>query len=251
MLQTAFLPDMAAAQSINFIHTGGEIDVRSITQANNAGHKIYGLTSGGRASVNTAASFTGNFSSLVISQTGSAAQTFGAKLEVSNTANVGFYMNTSSASSMLVNVKAGTYTSDVRISGSGKKAIDIVVNALNKTVVQDIDVTGGAVNLRVNQTNSATLILDHTALGTFRDTLEINQSGIDTIANITSTSEGSSTLMMRLAGDDSEAYVNAQLGFGSYLNYEVFRDDVTLGSENSPVNIIVSDNSRVTITVND
>ena len=251
LLKLAMVPSSAKAQFINFTQSGGEVVLRSITQANNAGHKIVGLTAGGRASDSAAASFIGNFSSLVIDQTGSAAQTFGAKIAVSNSANVGFHMNTSVASSMLVNVSAGTYISDVSITGTGRKSVNLVVNAPGKTVLQDIDLAGGPIDLRVNQTNSADLTLDYQVLGSFRDTVEINQTGLDTIANISGTSDGASTMTMRLAGDDAQAYVNADLGFASYLSYSVFRSGVGLGSESSPVGIIVSDYSTVTITVND
>jgi hypothetical protein len=58
-------------------------------------------------------------------------------------------------------------------------------------------------------------------------------------------------MMMRLAGDDAQAYVNADLGFASYLSYSVVRSGLGLGSESSPVGITVSDYSTVTITVND
>ena len=241
----------ATAQSINFNQSDGLVTFRSITQSNNEDHKIIGLGAGGIASEGEAAAFSGNFNSIVIDQTGTANQTFAARIAVSNSASVGFHMQNSTESLMTVDVSAGSYTSNVSISGSGRKNVNLLVDAPGKTVVQNIDVSGGPVNLRVNQTNSASLTLAYAALGSFRDTVEVNQTGLDTRANVTSTSNGASSLMLRLAGDYAEAYINANLGFGSSLRYSVFRNDVTLGSELSPANITVSDYSSVTVVVND
>ena len=149
------LPTVATAQSINFYQSGGLVSFRSITQSNSVSHKIIGLGAGGVASDSQAAVFTGNFNSIVIDQTGTASQTLAARIAVSNSASVGFHMRNSVASSMTVNVNAGNYISDVTTSGAGKKLVYLVVDAPGKTVVQNIDVSGGPVTLRVNQTNSA------------------------------------------------------------------------------------------------
>ena len=250
LIDVIFGLNFANAQVIKFKQSGGDVVFRSIVQSNNAGHKIVGLTAGGRVSDSSTATFTGNFSSIVIDQTGSAAQTLGANIAVSNSASVGFHMNTSVASSMVVNVSAGNYTSDVSLTGTGRKSVNIFVNASGKTVVQNIDLAGGPVELRLNQTNSADLILDYQVLSSFRDTVEINQSGLDTIASISGISQGASTMTMRLAGDDAQVYMDAILGFGSYLSYSNYRNGAVLGSESSPVGITVSDYSTVIITVN-
>lgn len=251
LLHTSLIPTWAWPQTINFIQSNGEVSSRTIIQSNNASHSINGLTSGGRAASSTAASFSGDFSSIVLEQTGSGAQSFGAKIAVSDTSDVSFKMQTTAASSLVVNVIAGTYVSDVSMSGSGAKTVNLLVNAPDKAVTQDIDLSGGKVNLRVTQTNSASLVLDYAASGNFRDTVEINQTGLNTAVDIAGTSRGAASLMLRMAGDDSSAYIDATLGFASSLSYSVFRDGVSLGSEASPVSITVSDYGTVSVTVND
>lgn len=251
LLQASLTPTLALAQTINFSQSNGEVSSRTILQSHNVNHSILGLTSGGRTSTGVAASFSGDFSSIVLEQTGSGAQTFGARITVSETSDVSFKMQTTAASSLVVSVDAGAYVSDVTMAGSGAKTVNLLVTAPAKAVTQDIHLSGGKVNLRVTQTNSASLVLDYAVLGSFRDTVEINQTGLNTTVDVTGTSEGAASLMLRMAGDDSAAYINATMGFGSSLSYSVFRDGVNLGSEASPVGITVSDYGTVSVTVID
>lgn len=251
LLHGSLTPGLVLGQTINFSQSNGEVSSRTILQSNNQGHNIIGLTAGGRAASGAAASFSGNFSSIVLEQTGKGAQTFGARIAVSDMAHVSFKMQTAAPSSLLVNVNADTFVSDVILSGSGAKTVNLLVNAPGKVVTQDIDLSGGKVSLRVTQTNSANLILDYAVLGNFRDTVEINQTGLNTIVDVASISEGASNLMLRMAGDDSAAYIDAALGFGSSLSYSVFRGGVSLGSAANPVSITVSDYGTVSIAVMD
>lgn len=250
-LPISLFPTVTFAQTINFTQAGGEIGERTIVQSGNANNRIIGITPGGRVSDGTSAYFSGDFSSIVLEQTGNAAQTLGARVAVSDTADINFKMQTATASSLLVDVIAGTYLSDITLSGFGGKTVNVMVNAPSKVVSQNVDLTGGKINLRVNQTNAASLTLDYSVLGTFRDTVEINQTGLNTEIDLISTSKGASNFMVRMAGDDSAAYINANLGFGSSISYSVYRDGVSLGSPVNPVDITVSDYSNVTVTVND
>lgn len=237
------MPQFAWSQTVFFKQLDGAVMERVVTQSGSVDHRIEGIDGNG-----TSARFSGDFSSLTFQQSSSAASVLAMEVSVSETSSLSVDM--ASAGELLAIVVAGQYFSTITTTDADEKNLFIDVYAPDSAVSQDITLSGGAIDLRVVQYNSANLRLDYESLGGTAAVVHVTQGGFDTLADLTGSGNSGSILTLDMWGDTTSAYLNTSLGVNSRLGYVMNRDGASVGTVTTPISVTVPDNQTVTVTFN-
>jgi hypothetical protein len=247
ILIASILPQSAASQSINFSQSGGEVDYRSVYVAGNAGHKIVGITRG-REDTLIPAEFSGDFSSIIIEQTGVSASTFAADIAVAAPSDLYVSLADSAEANLLLSVDAGFYDGRFVTSGSGRKELNVDISANSGDVLTDIGLSGGVTELAITQNVGGSIYLDYNStsgLNAGPAKVSIDQRGVDSMIDITGTGEHQSNLIVASTASNSKLYLNTDLAIDATVTFYFNRSDAVYEA-----NVTRTTSGTVSISVN-
>lgn len=227
LLIASILPQLSASQSIKFSQSGGEVNYRSVYFAGNAGHRLIGITGGLEDALRPAA-FSGDFSSIVIEQTGMSASTVAADIAVVSPSDLYVSLADSAEAKLLLSVDAGFYDGRFVTSGSGRKELNVDISANSANVLTDVGLSGGVTELAITQNVAGSIYLDYNStsgLNTSPAKVSIDQRGVDSLIDITGTGEHQSNLIVASTASNSKLYLNTDLAIDAKVTFYFNRSD--------------------------